>query len=75
MKLIYLCDQHNPMCENSYCCGVECCQTDDPEHSIGGAPPTSLEDLEERFEYVGDLVLNGRRETVWEEIRRRETYS
>lgn len=71
MKFLFLCNQQNPKCCNSYFCGVECFQTTDVTYSaVSPSLPLSYDDLEDRFEYVGEFIIDGTRQTVWEEKER-----
>ena len=76
MKFLFLCNQMNPACRDSYFCGVECTQTTHCEFSaVNTSYPTTFEELEGRFSYVGEFVVDGVRQTVWEEKERVEVFS
>ena len=76
MIFLFRCNRRKPECCGSYSCGVECTETLDFEYSENSNnPPTSLEDLEARFEYVGEFMYDGTKQTVWEEKERKIEFS
>ena len=76
MIFLFLCNQQNPKCCHSYFCGVECMQTTHYEFSaVNNTYPVSFEDLENRFIYVGEFVVDGVKQMVFEEKERVEDFS